>query len=221
MNVKGSIIALAWPETKVIQEGKWYDVPMRWLGILKDGYYMAGHAALIILKHDTLEFKYYDFGRYHTPSKRGRVRSYDTDPELTLITKAILKNGEISNMQELLFELQSKKECHGDGKLLASVYHNIDLKKAIDKANRMQTSGTICYGPFAINGSNCSRFVAQVTRCATKSWLKKMLLTLPYTISASPMFNIRIINGNSTYYSMQKCNASILPKQNFSTKSIW
>jgi len=25
----GTIVALAWPDTKVIREGKWYDVPMK------------------------------------------------------------------------------------------------------------------------------------------------------------------------------------------------
>ena len=218
MKSKGSIIALAWPETKVIKEGKWYDIPMRGLGILKNGYYTAGHAAMVILNHNTLEFKYYDFGRYHTPAKKGRVRSYDTDPELKLTTKAILLNDKITNLQDLLLELQTKKECHGDGKLLASVYHNIDLNKANIKVKKMQNRGSICYGPFVFNGSNCSRFVTQVTKCATKSILKKILLAIPYTISASPIFNIRMINSESHYYIMKKHNN---PKQIFSTESVW
>lgn len=75
MNTKGSIIALAWPETKIIRNKKWYDKPMRWINILKNNHYTFGHAAIIILNHKTLEFKYYDFGRYHTPEKKGRVRS--------------------------------------------------------------------------------------------------------------------------------------------------
>lgn len=221
MNTKGSIIALAWPETKVIHEGKWYDVPMRWIGVLKDDYYTAGHAAMVILNHDTTEFKYYDFGRYHTPAKKGRVRSYDTDPELKLNTQAIIINGEITNIQELLFELQSKKECHGDGKLLASVYHHINLEKAYEKAEKMQDRGSICYGPFVVNGTNCSRFVTQVTKCATKNWFKKIQLTLPYTVSPSPKFNIRMINSEPHYYIMLKDNQQTVPNQIFSTQSVW
>jgi len=218
---KGSIIALAWPETKVIHEGKWYDTPMRWFGFLKDDYYTAGHAALVLVNHQTAEFKYFDFGRYHTPPKKGRVRSYDTDPELKLNTKADIKNGKISNIQDLLFELQCKKACHGDGKLLASVYHNIDLQKAIDKVDFMQHKGAICYGPFAINGTNCSRFVSQVAKYATKSWLKRLLLTFPYTISASPKFNIRVINSEPHYYIMKKEVQTALSNQIFTTESVW
>jgi len=217
----GSIIALAWPETKVIHEGKWYDTPMRWLGFLKDDYYTAGHAAMVFVNHQTNEFKYYDFGRYHTPPKRGRVRSYDTDPELKLETKPDIKNGKITNIQDLLFELQCKKSCHGDGKLLASVYNNINFKKAISKAEYMQNKGSICYGPFAINGTNCSRFVSQVTKCATKSWLKRIVLAFPYTISASPKFNIRVINSEPHYYIMEKEHQSTLTRQTFTTESVW
>lgn len=221
MTQKGSIIALAWPETKVIHEGKWYDTPMRWFGFLKDDYYTAGHAALVLVNHQTKEFKYFDFGRYHTPPKRGRVRSYDTDPELKLKTIAEIKNGEILNIQDLLFELQCKKACHGDGKLLASVYHNIDLKKAINKAEDMQNKGAICYGPFVPQGTNCSRFVCQVTKASTKSWFKRLILTLPYTISASPKFNIRMINSEPHYYIMKKEHQPQLSKETFTTESVW
>ncbi len=51
---------------------------------------------------------------------------------------------------------------------------------------------------FEINGINSYRFVSQVAACDRKSWFKKIQLALPYTISASPKFNIRIIN--SKYY---------------------
>ena len=128
MKQKGSIIAISWPETKVINEGKWYDIPMAWFGILKDGYYSAGHAALVLVNYHTLEFSYYDFGRYHTPAQKGRVRSHKTDPELKIRTKPILKNGKIKNIKDLLFELQSNNACHGDGELLASIYNNINFK---------------------------------------------------------------------------------------------
>ena len=45
-----TILALAWPDTKVTHEGKWYDYPMKWVGAIdKEGYYNAGHAALILI----------------------------------------------------------------------------------------------------------------------------------------------------------------------------
>jgi len=210
MSNKGAIIALAWPQTKVAQEGKWYDTPMRWLGFIKNGYYTVGHAAFVLVDFETLEFKYYDFGRYHTPAKKGRVRSYDTDPELKLYTKAKIKDDKIQNIELLMNELQDKKACHGDGELWASTYNNIDLSKAINKAKKMQDQGIICYGPLNLKGTNCSRFVSQVTKASTNCWFMKLKLTLPYTVSASPKFNIRIINQSMKYYVLSKTDTEVV-----------
>jgi hypothetical protein len=221
MSTKGAIIALAWPDTKVTQEGKWYDTPMRWLGFIKNGYYTVGHAAFVLVDSETLEFKYYDFGRYHTPAKHGRVRSYDTDPELKLNTKAELMNGEIINLEALMNELQSKKSCHGDGELWASIYYNVDIAKAKKKASKMQDKGTICYGPLNIGGTNCSRFVAQVTKASTTCPFMKFKLTVPYTVSASPKFNIRIINQSSNYYVLSKDNTSLIKNKTLIPKFSW
>lgn len=221
MSTKGAIIALAWPNTKVTQEGKWYDIPMRWLGFIKNGYYTVGHAAFVLVDFETLEYKYYDFGRYHTPPKHGRVRSYDTDPELKLMTKADIKDGKIQNIEALMSELQDKKACHGDGELWASSYYTINLEKATNKALAMQNKGTICYGPLNIKGTNCSRFVAQVTKAATTCPFMKIKLTLPYTISASPKFNIRIINNSVKYYSLTKKSNSVTNHKTLIPKLTW
>lgn len=221
MSIKGAIIALAWPNTKVAKEGKWYDIPMRWLGFIKKGYYTVGHSAFVLVNFDTLEYKYYDFGRYHTPVKQGRVRSYDTDPELKLTTKAEVKDGKIQNIEVLMNELQNKKACHGDGELWASSYYKIDLEKATDKAIAMQDKGTINYGPLYIRGTNCSRFVSQVTKASTTCWIMKLKLTLPYTISASPKFNIRTINQSKQYYVLTKENHPLTKNEILTAKPIW
>jgi len=221
MQQKGAIIVLAWPETKVVHEGKWYDTPMRWLGILKKGYYTAGHAAFVLANFETLEFKYYDFGRYHTPVKHGRVRTYETDPELKLTTRIELIDNNIQNLKELMIELQSKKACHGDGTLWVSIYKNINLSKAYKKADAMQNKGSICYGPLTIKGTNCSRFVSQVTKASTNCWFMKFILTFPYTISASPKFNIRIINSSLKYYTLAKDEELINLSQDLIPKSAW
>jgi len=220
MTQKGFIIPLAWPETKVIFEGKWYDFLMRWFGFLKNNYYLAGHAAFVFVSITENKFLYYDFGRYHTPIKHGRVRNIDTDPELEIKLKPKINlDGKLLNIEALLFELQSNKACHGDGALLASIYYNIDLPKAIKFATKMQNKGTIPYGPLNFGGTNCSRFVNQVSKHATLSWIKKIILTFPYTISATPKFNIRLINSQKTYYKMLK------PKEfeinYFSTHKVW
>ena len=221
MSKKGSIVVLAWPQTKVAKEGKWYDIPMRLLGFIKNGYYTVGHAAFVLVDFESLEFKYYDFGRHHTPAKKGRVRSYDTDPELKLHTKAVIKDGEIQNIGTLMLELQNKKACHGDGELWASTYKNIDFSKAINKANKMQNKGVICYGPFRLQGTNCSRFVSQVTKASTHCWFMKLKLTLPYTISASPKFNIRIINQSIKYFVLPKDSPFLKENKTLIPKLTW
>ena len=75
MENSATIIVLAWPDTKVVHEGKWYDIPMRWIGAIKDGHYKAGHAAFLLINNKSGDIQYFDFGRYHTPLKFGRVRS--------------------------------------------------------------------------------------------------------------------------------------------------
>ncbi len=59
-------MSLAWPETKVAMEGKWYDEPMKWIGVIKNGKYNAGHAAFLLINHTNSEIYYFDYGRYHT-----------------------------------------------------------------------------------------------------------------------------------------------------------
>ena len=142
---------------------------MRWFGFFKHGYYKAGHAALVLVNHVNGECKYYDFGRYHTPLRQGRVRSYETDPERKINTKAIIKNKKIENMEELLTELQTNSSCHGEGRLLASTYHHIELPLAIETIASMQNQGSIGYGPFRYQGSNCSRFVAKIAKSSSRN----------------------------------------------------
>ena len=54
----GTIKALAWPDTKVIREGKWYDVPMKWVGAIKNEYWTAGHAACLLINNNSGEIQY-------------------------------------------------------------------------------------------------------------------------------------------------------------------
>ncbi|MDP5230048.1 MAG: hypothetical protein NWQ38_06615 [Cellulophaga sp.] len=203
MQNKASFVAIAWPETLVIQEGKWYDTPMKWLGLIKNGYYQAGHAAFVLVNHEKNVFEYYDFGRYHTPFKQGRVRSAQTDPELTIRTKPMISDDKIVNLEEMLVELQSNDACHGDGKLFASILYDIDLQKAENFIKKLQDLDSLPYGPLKMGGTNCSRFVCQTARKATRNPVIKVLLALPYTFSATPMFNVRVINSTSRIHVVQ------------------
>ena len=78
-----AVLVLAWPEvTARSDEGimKFF----RSIGLVKNLNSMVGHAAMIIAKDDSLN--YYDFGRYISPRRMGRIRSGETDPGLLLKT---------------------------------------------------------------------------------------------------------------------------------------
>jgi hypothetical protein len=203
-----TIIALAWPNTKVIKEGKWYDVPMEWVGAIKNGYYNAGHAAMLLINHHNGEVHYFDYGRYHTPMYHGRVRDKETDPDIAVYIKAKIKGNQIINLEEILFERFNNKACHGDGKLTASVVNNIHFESAYAKVKEMQNREAIPYGPFNIKGSTCSRLVTQVVYASTNNWLTKLFIQVPYTISSTPRSNNKVLNDCSHFYEVMEGRAT-------------
>lgn len=214
MKKTGTIIVLAWPDTKVVCEGKWYDEPMRWVGAIKNGYYNAGHAAFLLIDNEIGEIDYFDFGRYHTPIKHGRVRSKLTDPDIEMKHKAVINNGVITNLEEILLERCNNKACHGDGRLTAAIVKNVDYEKAYNKVIKMQAREAIYYGPFEFGGTTCSRLVAQTVLVSTKSWLTKLMIIFPYTVSATPRSNNKVLNDCCYFYEIEN-NKIILKKSKF------
>jgi len=198
MHKTGSLIVLAWPDTLIVKPGAWYDLPAEILSISKNNYYKAGHSAAILISHQEKTPLFFDFGRYHTPRKTGRVRDKVTDPELTINSMALFNHKqEIINIEEILLEVAKNNATHGNGKMIASVYSSIDFIKVFNKAKGLQNKDAIRYGPFDIKGNNCSRFVAQLAKAGTNNPLIKLLFTFPYTLTATPIFNIRLANGSS------------------------
>lgn len=187
----GFAIALAWPQTWCKQAGSWYEAITRVLGFNHNGYYKAGHAAIVLVDPDGT-CHYFDFGRYHAPFGHGRVRSSFTDPELSIRTRATLRELQILNLQDILTELAGREACHGTGDLHAS-YFQIQHEKAYAFARHLQKISPIPYGPFIWRGTNCSRFVRKVLvagRPDVKTWLK---LKLPYTLTPSPITNVKAL----------------------------
>lgn len=180
----GLAIAIAWPETWCKQSGAWWDNLLNRIGVSKNHYFKVGHAALVLVDSKTGKCFYFDFGRYHTPFKHGRVRSVKTDDGLKVNTLAkISSDGKsLENFEEILTELQMNPECHGDGSIHAS-YGKIDFKKAFTKANQMQQESPITYGPFMFKGSNCSRFVNTAIRAGSPNWISafKLKFLVPFT----------------------------------------
>ncbi|MBL4708588.1 MAG: hypothetical protein JKY48_09150 [Flavobacteriales bacterium] len=201
---KGALITLAWPQTLIPQENKWYDKLMQAIGILKDGYYKAGHSALVLIDYSTGIAHYFDFGRYHAPYQHGRVRDSWSDPDLVISTRAIINGaGGILNLEDILLELSKNRASHGDGRLEASVEENIDFNQSYSFTKNMQAKGAIKYGPLEINGINCSRFVAATGKASNINFLSQLALHFPYTISVSPMLNVRVIGNTGFKYSVE------------------
>ncbi|MBL4657943.1 MAG: hypothetical protein JKX73_08085 [Flavobacteriales bacterium] len=213
-NKEASIIALAWPETKVRRIGVWYDQVTRWLGFIRGDYYKAGHASAVLVDHSDGALRYFDFGRYHTPEKMGRLRSENTDPELKLKAKAsINNNGEIENIDEILTELGSHPATHGDGVMYASVAGNIDLDEALRVTDNLQAKGLVHYGPFDLRGTNCSRFVRDIVQKSTTDVWTKFRLALPWTLTPTTKWNVLNAQSGRFYFEV---NGSILVHESLS-----
>ena len=194
---KDFLITLAWPEGHVISSGAWYD-----LFLATNGKYRVGHSAIVLIDSDTKECHYFDFGRYHTPYNKGRVRDSETDPDIAINRKAQIEKGKLKNIDEILQELNNNTSTHGEGRLYASLLSNISFKPAYERAKKLQNKGMLLYGPFILNGTNCSRFSASIIRSSKPSLFKWLRLRIPLCVSPSPKRNVSIVNNN--YYVVEK-----------------
>ncbi|WP_068474002.1 DUF6695 family protein [Saccharicrinis aurantiacus] len=194
----GFAIAIAWPDTYCKQPGSWYDPLMSFLGINKNNYYKVGHAALCLINSEDGEVLYFDFGRYHSPFKHGRVRGSITDPELRIKTKAQIdeKHKKLINFSEILNELQENASCHGEGPIHAS-YCTINFNQAHQKVLQLQ-SDFIPYGPFLLNGSNCSRFVNKAILAGNPNFKTKVILKFGIPLTPTPIGNVKALTQYTT-----------------------
>lgn len=183
----GFVIAMAFPDTVVMVAEEWYSPLLRIVGIGKKNYVKAGHSALVLINKEIGQLEYHDFGRYITLTPYGRVRGANHDGELRFPVKAKIKDGEITNLEELLLFLSSNpKLTHGEGKLVASVC-DVDYEKTKAYIASIQAKGSIRYAAFAKKATNCARFVASALIAGTLSntirkRLKRSLLFTPSTI---------------------------------------
>ncbi|MFT6361587.1 MAG: hypothetical protein ACJAV6_000549 [Candidatus Paceibacteria bacterium] len=177
-STRGSIIVMAYPANfaKLSNEGISKITPFIGMGN-KHGI-KVGHAALCTINHETGSVNYYDFGRYVTPEGKGRVRNVFTDEELHVPIDAIMENGEVANLNEILIWLEAHPEkTHGEGTLVASVCSDINLDAAEKFIIDIHTKGSIPYGVFVKSGSNCARFVFDtiMASCEDKKMYRKLL----------------------------------------------
>ena len=191
MSNNDALIVLAWPEGQTTAAGAWYDY-----FFAKNGKYRVGHSAIILINCKSKKLHYLDFGRYHSPEGFGRVRDQETDPDVGIPISAEIKNNKIMNIEEILLYTSNNKANHGEGTLYASVLKNINFMSSFEFAKKMQEEGMIPYGPFQINGTNCSRFVAATIRKSNLNFIKYLRLRFPICISPSPKRNVSICNNN-------------------------
>ncbi|HAZ02475.1 MAG: hypothetical protein A2W95_15410 [Bacteroidetes bacterium GWA2_40_14] len=192
----GFAIAIAWPQTYCKQPGAWYDPITLLLGINQNNYYKVGHAALVLIDSKNRKAHYFDFGRYHTPYQHGRVRSAETDHDLELKTTPVFSEDSerLENYWDILYELQNNAACHGEGELYAS-YCPIHFEPAFAKAKQMQENSPIPYGPFKINGSNCSRFVNTAIRAGKPGIGHWFRLNFKVPLSPKPISNVNALDN--------------------------
>ena len=188
----GIALALAWPATWCKRAGAWYDGTMRLLGVSRNGYYQVGHAAVLLLKRDDDEARYFDMGRYHAPGGTARVRSRRTDHDLIVRTPVQWHDDHElpTNLDQLLAELAANKACHGDGRMhwaALPVIHD----RVLGRVLQLQERVFIPYGPFLPGGSNCSRFVNAVIAAGKPPITARLLLHMPWTLSPTPMTNVQ------------------------------
>jgi len=188
---QGFAVIITWPETLCKQAGAWYDSIVQPLGFGGNGYYPVGHAAIVLINKEG-DCSYYDFGRYHTPHGTGRVRGEQTDHDLLVKTKVNFNEYGEPLLENLFNELNNNPSCHGDGVLRAGVTP-INLNSCKRYIKSMQDQNYILYGPFVKSGTNCSRFVRDVVLKGTMESSLKVKLRLPWMLTPSPIWNVKIV----------------------------
>ncbi|WP_010523186.1 DUF6695 family protein [Aquimarina agarivorans] len=194
MNTTGKIIPIAFPDTFVrYSEEKILNYFFPFVGLGRKKYIKAGHAILLLVENKTGNIQYFDFGRYITPLGKGRVRSAKTDVELHIPIKAeINSSGHIENIDKILLWLDAHPEkTHGSRRLVASICHDVDYKKAIHFLTNLQDQGSIPYLTFGNVGSNCSRLVADTLIYSSNDAKIIKVLKRNSSFTPSPLGNVK------------------------------
>ncbi|MGO1596700.1 MAG: DUF6695 family protein [Sphingobacterium sp.] len=190
MDYRDFAIILTWPDATIRGDEKWM-MFFKKLGIVKNLNFKVGHTGVVIVNHRSGEMCFYDFGRYIAPRGYGRARSKDSDPLLAVKVKAVIQNGEIQNIEEIIRHFEDLKHAmYGEGRLFFSIAKGVNFSVAKAYGDQCVLEGTFPYGAVARNNNNCSRFI---TRMLIKSSLTYHFwhgINLPETFKASPVSNL-------------------------------
>jgi hypothetical protein len=207
----GIIIILGYPDT-IVRPAYWENSSkvLYRFGIGGEHAIKAGHSALLLLKKGQTHINYFDFGRYITSYGFGRVRSIETDPEVTIPIKAIFSNAVLSNEKEILLWLENNSnKTHGKGRMIAGLHEKIDYQKALNFINHLIQKKEIPYGAFLKNGSNCARFVRDTILASSNDVKVNLLLKKSKLITPSPIGNVIKGTTNKIIFSVEHQKISI------------
>ncbi|MBQ0736409.1 DUF6695 family protein [Aquimarina celericrescens] len=213
MSYTGKIISLAFPDTFVKHSDESSTKVLLALGLGKQNYIKAGHAAFVLIENETGNAEYYDFGRYITPQGYGRVRSAVTDVELEIPFQADLtKDKELTNIEEFLLWLEANPDkTHGSGRLVASVCDYIYYQKAKSFVIAVQEKGSIPYKAFGKQGSNCSRIVTDTILAGTDHAKIRKPLLRNKLFTPSPLGNVEKASLGNPIYQVENGKLNIYP----------
>lgn len=192
LNTNGKIVVLAYPDTFVKMSDEWICKFLPLVGLGTKEYIKAGHAAQVLIEGASGKAHYYDFGRYITPNGLGRARSAKTDAELEIpFLMQFDAANKLINLDQLLLWLEAHPhKTHGEGRLIASVCEAIDFYKAKAYALSIQNRGSIPYGAFKKEGSNCARFVTETILAGTSEKKIKKALNFNKKFTPSGIGNV-------------------------------
>ncbi len=143
------ILTLAYPDTIVRISDEKLVPYLKYINVGCENYVRAGHAALVLIDIQTGHLEYFDFGRYICPQGYGRVRGKITDHELDFPLSAKIKDGDLTNLDDILIFLATHPNLtHGEGKLVASVCSAINYKTAKEFIMQLQHKDFVRYGAF-------------------------------------------------------------------------
>lgn len=183
-------LILTWPDATIRGDEKWM-MFFKKVGIVKNLNFKVGHTGIVIVKRNTGEMLFYDFGRYITPRGYGRARSKFSDPRLEIKLKAKFENNCITNLEDIVEQFESLKPAmYGEGILYFSITCHINFELAKAYGDDCVHQGTFPYGAVARNNNNCSRFIARMLIRSSKRYTWRHCINFPETIKASPISNV-------------------------------
>ncbi|WDF68577.1 hypothetical protein PQ465_20065 [Sphingobacterium oryzagri] len=183
-------IILTWPDATIRGDERWM-MFFKKIGIVKNLNFKVGHTGIVIIKRNTGEMLFYDFGRYIAPRGYGRARSRFSDPRLAIDLKATFEGQDIANLSDIILQFEELKGAmYGEGILYFSIANGLNFELAKAYGDDCVHQGTFPYGAVAKNNNNCSRFITRMLMKSSRTYRWNHSINFPETIKASPISNV-------------------------------